>query len=377
MFKHIYITRIRCTLRDRVNFFWASAFPLLLATLFWFAFGNLNSISSFSSIPLAVVADSGSQQNLPLQSALAGASQGESPLFDLTLASQEEADALLLDGSVKGVLSSQDQSISLNFRSNGLSQSIIKEFADTYLQMNDAIRSLVAQDPLQALALANRGYQQTTIEDASGSAEMDPRSIYFFALLAMACMYGGFQGMTSVWVTQANQSAVAVRNALAPVKRFTVFSASFLAAATVQFISVVVLVFYLTQIIGINFGNRHGLILLVCAAGSLMGVGLGAFISAIFKKKEGLMTATLLSISMVGSFLSGMMISDVKYMVAQNAPILTYINPVNLIADALYSLYLYDSLDRYIINLGLILAFSLFFLVSVSLLMRRHKYASL
>ena len=42
MFKHIFENRLRCILRNRVDLFWSSLFPLLLATLFYVALGNLN-----------------------------------------------------------------------------------------------------------------------------------------------------------------------------------------------------------------------------------------------------------------------------------------------------------------------------------------------
>lgn len=377
MFGHIFAARLRCSLRDRVNFFWASAFPLVLATLFWLALGNISNEAAFSSIPLAVVEDAAYQSNAPLRSALGAASEGDGALFTLMPADAAQAQALLLDGEVKGVLRARGQDLSLSFLSAGIRQSIIKEFADTYLQMTAAYQDIAAVKPLGALKLISRDYSPAPVHDAPSSARMDSLANYYFALIAMACMYGGFQGILSVTATMANQSAVAVRNSLAPLRRVTVFSASFLAAALVQFLSVLALYLYISLVIGVDFGPRGGLILLTCALGTVMGVGMGALVAALFKKKEGLMVAVLLGVSMTGSFLAGMMVSDIKYIVHTRAPILAYINPVNLIADAFYALYLYPTLDRFLLNLSLIGAFILVFLGAVSLLMRRPKYASL
>ena len=377
MFGHIFAARLRCSLRDRVNFFWASAFPLVLATLFWLALGNISNEAAFSSIPLAVVEDAAYQSNAPLRSALGAASEGDGALFTLMPADAAQAQALLLDGEVKGVLRARGQDLSLSFLSAGIRQSIIKEFADTYLQMTAAYQDIAAVNPFGALKLISRDYSPAPVHDAPNSARMDSLANYYFALIAMACMYGGFQGILSVTATMANQSAVAVRNSLAPLRRVTVFSASFLAAALVQFVSVLALYLYISLVIGVDFGPRGGLILLTCALGTVMGVGMGALVAALFKKKEGLMVAVLLGVSMTGSFLAGMMVSDIKYIVHTRAPILSYINPVNLIADAFYALYLYPTLDRFLLNLSLIGAFILVFLGAVSLLMRRPKYASL
>lgn len=378
MFRHILIARLRCGLRDRAAFFWSSVFPILLATLFWLALGNIQGQTAFKSIPLAVVSDAGYQSSAPLREALASASEGEQPLFDLRLVPAMEAERLLAEGQVSGVLSAQGTELELSFRSNGLNQSIIKEFADTYLQISEAYRGILAENPLSALRLAAApGGGPSPVQDAPGQSGMDLMANYFFSLMAMACMYGGFQGMKAVMDTQANQSAVAIRNALAPVRRLTMFSASFLAAALLQFVSVLALYLYIRLGIGVSFGGRGGLILLTCALGTLMGVGLGALVCALLKKKEGLMVSVLLTVSMGGSFLAGMMVANIKYLVQTKLPLLGYLNPVNLIADAFYALYLYPSLERFRLNAALMAAFILVCLASAALLMRRPKYASL
>ncbi len=377
MFGHIFISRLRCGLKDRASFFWSSVFPIVLATLFWLALGNIAKETSFSSIPLAVINNEAYQSNIPLRSALRSASSGEDALFDLHLVSQEEGQQQLLDGQVSGMLAVQGEKPLLTFRSRGLNQSIIKEFADTYLQIYEANRAMMAKNPLGALKLMQRDYEPVRIQDAPGQRSMDLMASYFFSLIAMACMYGGFQGIKAVSATQANQSSVAIRNALAPVGRLTMFAASFLASALLQFVSVLLLYLYISLGIGVEFGPRGGLILLTCALGTIMGVGMGALVCALFKKKEGLMVSILLAVSMGGSFLSGMMVSGIKYLVQARLPLAAYLNPVNLIADAFYALYLFPTLDRFWLNIGLICAFILVFLTAVTLLMRRPKYASL
>lgn len=377
MFGHIFISRLRCGLKDRASFFWSSVFPIVLATLFWLALGNIAKETSFSSIPLAVINNEAYQSNIPLRSALRSASSGEDALFDLHLVSQEEGQQQLLDGQVSGMLAVQGEKPLLTFRSRGLNQSIIKEFADTYLQIYEANRAMITKNPLGALKLMQRDYEPVRIQDAPGQRSMDLMASYFFSLIAMACMYGGFQGIKAVSATQANQSSVAIRNALAPVGRLTMFAASFLASALLQFVSVLLLYLYISLGIGVEFGPRGGLILLTCALGTIMGVGMGALVCALFKKKEGLMVSILLAVSMGGSFLSGMMVSGIKYLVQARLPLAAYLNPVNLIADAFYALYLFPTLDRFWLNIGLICAFILVFLTAVTLLMRRPKYASL
>ena len=377
MFKHIFTNRLRCILRNRVDLFWSSLFPLLLATLFYVALGNLNATTAFSSIPLAVV-DNAAYRTMPgLSQAVSDSSRGGTPLFSPVFVSEEEARNNLLDDETTGMLQVKNEGLTLTFRSNGIRESIVKEFADTYLQTAGAAEEIILKNPLAALSLPALSVPPVPIKDAASMGQMDQISTYFFALIAMACMYGGFQGMTAVAVTQANQSTLAVRNAMAPVPRLSQFTASLCAAALVQFLSILLLLLYLRFAFGVDFGDRAVLILLTCLTGSLMGVGLGAMISALIKGKEGLKIAILLTVSMLGSFLSGMMVGGIKYALSKSAPILAYLNPVNLIADAFHSLYLFPTLSRFYVNLGLMAAFTLVFLAGAVLLMRRQKYASL
>jgi ABC-2 type transport system permease protein len=80
---------------------------------------------------------------------------------------------------------------------------------------------------------------------------------------------------------------------------------------------------------------------------------------------------------MVESFLAGMMIIDIKYIIADKVPILGYLNPVNLISDALYSLYYYDTYDRFLLNIIILCAITAFFGSVSYLRLRRKAYASI
>ena len=69
------------------------------------------------------------------------------------------------------------------------------------------------------------------------------------------------------------------------------------------------------------------------------------FIGVSNKKNEGMKMSILISVTMLLSFLSGMMVLKMKYIIAENVPILAKINPVNMVTDGLYSLYYYNTLD--------------------------------
>ena len=77
---------------------------------------------------------------------------------------------------------------------------------------------------------------------------------------------------------------------------------------------------------------------------------------------------------MLGCFLSGMMGITMKYIVDKNIPIINKINPASMITDGFYSLYYYDTLDRFFFNIISLLLFSIImFIISYNGL-RRQKY---
>lgn len=100
-----------------------------------------------------------------------------------------------------------------------------------------------------------------------------------------------------------------------------------------------------------DFGDNFALIVLLSVLSSLTGVVYGIFLGVSNKLsinvKQGLGIAT----TMLMSFLAGMMVPDMKIIIAENLPLLGKINPVTLITDAVYSLYYYDSSQRFMENI--------------------------
>ena len=104
---------------------------------------------------------------------------------------------------------------------------------------------------------------------------------------------------------------------------------------------------------------------------------MGMLIGACNRKSENTKTGILISYTMVCSFLAGMMILDMKYIIAKNAPILAKINPVAMITDGLYSLYYYDTLERYFFNIVSLIIFSVVMVLASYYFIRRKKYDSI
>ena len=87
--------------------------------------------------------------------------------------------------------------------------------------------------------------------------------------------------------------------------------------------------------------------------------------------------AILIGSSMTMSFLAGLMIVNMKDIIARRAPFLSYINPATLITDSFYSLYVFDNHRRFFLNVGLLILISSVMCILSVLRLRRDRYASL
>lgn len=381
MVAHVLKYRLKCFFRDRQMLFWTLIFPLLLATLFHLAFSNLVSIEKFVNIRIAVVDNAAYQQNTAFQSALTAVSttdgQGDR-LFEVTLTNQTEAERLLDENQIDGYIE-QDDDLRLVVRRTGLNQTIIKSFLDAYNQTASAIYKIVQENPSAFQAgLLNAVLARTDYLEAKpvSEAAANPALIYFYSLIAMTAIYGGFWGMRVVTDIQANQSPQGARISVAPVHKLKLLLVDITAAFTIQFAIILILMAYVGLVLKYEFGSQLGLVVLTALAGCFMGVSFGACIAALVKQKEGIKTGILISVSMLMSFFAGMMYHSIKYLVTEAVPFMAWLNPANLMTDAFYALY-YGSIGRCVLNIGGLFAFGAVFCLVAYIVLRRQKYASL
>lgn len=382
MFAHIYLNRLKITLRDRQMIFWTFLFPLILASFFRLAFSNLAINEQFFAIPVAVVDNAAYQADSALRSALQAVSEPEqatdTPLFRLRVLTLAEAEAALTERSIAGYLI-PGETLQVVVAFSGIRQTILKLFLDEYLQTRSAIGQIVQIDPTVWPALAGRLATRIDLlrNQPISTAKPDEIMLYYFALIAMTCFYGGFLGLKEIYGIQADQSGQAARINLAPVPKMQQFLCSMAAALTVHYLSLLLLIAYLRFVLGISFGNRIGAMMLAALVGSLLGVAFGGLIGAVLKGSEGIKNAVLIAVSMTLSFFSGLMFHDIKYIVIRRFPAMSYLNPANLISDTFYALYYYDNFARYTVNMVLQAGLVLVLFGVVALAVRRQRYASL
>lgn len=378
MFAHIFVNRLKCLLRNRANLFWTLVFPILLAVFFNMALRGINSSESFHPVQVAVVNDAAYQKDASFRTALKSVSEGKNRIFTLTVTTKDNAAKLLADGKVDGYLTDGTK-IGMTVNRSASSQSIIQLFLDSYLQTSSAAENIMKTDPTAYRQMAEALKTQVDYMKNTpiGSAAPDNYLSYFYSLIAMVCLYGSFWGMDEVRDIQANLSDCAARVNLVPVHKLKIFLSSMTAAFLVNFSEILIFLVFLRYGLRIDFGPKTGFVFLTSLMGCLIGLSMGAFIGSLMKN-EGLKIGISLGVNLGGCALAGMMGQQgIQYFIQQHAPVVEYLNPVNLVSDAFYCLYYYSTYGRYWLNIGLLCAFIAVFCTVTYFIIRRRKYASL
>ena len=358
-------------LKDKMALFWMLCFPLILATFFNLAFSNLMSNESFEKVKIAISTDHAMPEGLE-------DAMNESNLFDVSFTTETEAKELLADRKITGYINNTDE-LELVILSSGLNQSIAKVFLDNYVQVSTTINHIMDGNPqlIEMGFLENVSFNERFTEETPASNSMNIIVIYYFALLAMTCLFSAISGCYATSLVQANQSTLAARINVAPTQKLKAFLSMILASICFQFLSVIIAITYITQVLKVDFGDRILYIGLLCLIGCFTGTMFGALFGILVKLKAEVKDMLLSNIVIVLCFLSGLMVLQIKYIIQEKAPLLAYINPANQITDGLYALYYYETLDRYFLNLTLLGSLGVLFCTITVMVLRRQKYASI
>lgn len=376
MIINLYIKRLKCLVRNKENMFWTYIFPLVMASCFFFAFSNLWTIESFETIKIAYVEEAGSGKEL--KEVIEQAVIEDKMMFSVTYCDSNEAAELLEDDKIEAYIIAGNNT-EMFIRRNGLNETITKSFLDNYLRASETIMTVLADNPkaMEEGLLDDIMHMDSFVSEAADKSDPDPMLIYFFALLAFACLFSANWGLTEVINIQADQSLAGARVNVSPVNKMKLFLCNIAAAFTVHMVSILLLLFYLIFMLKIDFGDRPLLLILTCVMGSMAGIIVGGSVGVLVKAKASAKDAIITTIMIACGFLSGMMYADMKYIIATRAPFLAYINPVSLMADAFYSLYYYDNYDRYLRNLIALCIITVVLGALSYLGLRRKTYASI
>lgn len=393
MFIHNFKYSLKTLFRNKTLIFWTFAFPIVLGTLFNLAFKDIEKNEMLEIIDIAVVDNSEFENNTYFKESLKTLSDksNENKLFNIKYTNLKKSKELLDKKKITAYLLFQNNDVKIVVNSKGINETITRFVIDDITSQQEMITSLTAE---QASSYYKTGktdfdYQKVYKEVINlvnqnniklnniSNSNLSYTMIEYYTLLAMACLYGA---MISIFITNknsANITSAGKRTTISPVHKKTMLLSSFLASYIVQILGILIIFLYTIFVLKVDYGNNIFLVMLLLSLGSLAGLTLGIALGTLLKANETTKTGILIAITMFFSFLSGMMGITMKYVIDTNVPILNLINPAAMITDGFYSLYYYDTLNRFYFNIISLIVFSIIMLAISYQGLRREKYDSI
>ena len=371
LMKYNLMVKIKC-----VNVvFWPLVFPLILGTLFYFAFGSMEE-ADFETVQTIVVKEADADP--VFLEFLETMETDESHLVEVREMPGEEARLALEEKKASGIYF-VGETPALTVAGSGISESILESLLENYENGKQTLLLAAEKHPEgMQNAMEQMGAYEELVEQVSlGGTTTNGNAQFFYALIAMACLYGAFIGMDAAFSIQANLTALAARRCVTPTHKLKLVLTEMLSCFLLHYLNVLILLAYLRFVLRQEFYGQMPQMLLISLIGSMMGVSMGIFIGGIGKMKEGVKVGVLLAVSMTGSFLAGLMSADMKYLVERNFPIVNRLNPAAVITDAFYCINVYDDPVRFSRSLVTLAVMCVILTLASFLLIRRERYDSI
>lgn len=380
--------------KNKMLIFWTFAFPIILGLFFNMAFSNIENSEKLSIFDIAIVETSKIKDSEYYKEAfkVLGDELDNDRLFNIKYVDLHNAEELLNKKEITGYIVFED-SPKIVVNSSGINETILKTVVDEILEQEVIINNLMSEKITNEInnnpellnnfeTIKNKIYSEVlslinednvNIKNVS-RANLSYTMIEYYTLIAMTCLYGGILGMWAINRCLANMGSIGKRINVAPTKKSTIILSSALAGYIAQLIGLLILFLFTIFVIKVDYGDNLFLVILLALVGSSTGLSLGIMLASTLKSGEDLKLGLMISITMLGCFLSGMMGITMKYIVDTNIPILNKINPASLITDGFYSLYYYDTLNRFFINIVSLIIITVILLVISIYSLRRTSY---
>ena len=369
--------------REKSVFIWSLAFPLILSTMFVFMFANLDEAGQFEPIPTAVVADE-NYDAAPGFSEMIDtlAEPGADQMLDVArVATEQEARDLMSGNDAAGAgyfnISGDGAAGYFTVDADGMPtvhvkagvtpdsldsayQSILKTIGDGYVRNAALIEDVAAENPA---ALAD----MAAVEKLLDAGDLTEK-------------IGGQIGMIAICRTQPNLSALGARRAVGALSRAKTLTATLAASWVLTFACIAIAYLYIRFVAGVDFGGRDAICIAVIAAAALTATAFGTLLGSLPKIDESVKGGMLSGIVCFASLFAGLYGSPtMKLADTVNAavPAAQLVNPAVQISQAFYSIMYYDTYQRTIEHILILLAMAAVLFAASALFIRRQRYASL
>lgn len=374
-----YIYTIKGSLRSIEGIFWALIFPLFLGLVFKFMFGNLGTYEQFSEVAVGVVEV---EANETFVDTLKEVEMEEDlPMFEVSeYKNIDEAQDALQDESIYAYILVDGDNFELVIREMDIYTSLVKSFLDQYKQNYTLIEEVASKHPEKMETFLATLFEAESIgieEIELKGQDKSPYTQYFYALLSMACLIASMYGLSYGNKLQADVSTMGARRNVAPTPKLKQFVIDFMASMTIYTVLMTIVLVFVVYVYGQDFGDNFGLIWLTTIVGTFTGLAGGYLIATWVKGNEGQKNGICVAFFMVSSFLGGLQMAEMPYILEENCPIINRINPATLIVNAYKSLAVFGDYEQYGVNVISLFGIGVLFIILSVAKLRRTKYASI
>ena len=206
--------------------------------------------------------------------------------------------------------------------------------------------------------------------------EVDASVRYYFSLLAFACGMGMTFSMIAIRNLCANTSALGARQTMAGMPRWKML-VSCLAASWACIMGCLLAAFlFLKFFVGVDFGSRQVLCIVVLGVSSLMSCAAGAVFGTMRTMTTGMISGITCLLSLFTG-LYGTAAQKLADFVEATVPILSWANPLWESTHGFFSLLYYDTLGPFAQNCAAMLGMAAIFMIIALARMRRMSYEHL
>lgn len=401
MFLHNLKYNFKILTHNKPLLFWNFIFIIAMSIFFRLTFSNVYNTETFSTLNVAVIKNDEYQKDQYFShviSKLEKINLGSSTIDtekDTTnpqkllqisyVNTVKEADALLENKQVIGTIEIKNLQPILKFKSTGIRETILKKIIEElldkrtlYNNLLSEIRPQITQQIDQSINSKIKELNQNILSfNSIFSKKLDYTIIEYFTLIAMSCFSSAYFSIFLISSILANMSEHGKRISVSPVKKRTLVLSSMLSAFITHLILLCLIFSFNIFILKVDYGQNLPEIIFISILGSIAGISFGLLIGSLIKTSYEIKINLTTFFQLFCCFLSGMMGPSIKYLVDTNFPLINHLNPANMIVDGLYSLQIYDNLNRYNFNIISLILFSAFCLIISVIVIRKQKYAQL
>lgn len=302
-------THVIAAFRERSTSFWILIYPLLLMLFMYMALSGLRREDSGIHLTLGISAEN------PYVGMLDNAD-----IVKVVKLEQKDAEAALKDGKIDAYV---DKHLDVVAQKDGMNQQIA-------VGVLTQLKQHLAAGPKNARMESYAGPLYTRQDKVENSF-----AVYFYNVVAMFSLYGYYAAADTTRLFQANQSTLAQRHAVSPIRKTKGVLAGFIASLVVICVSMTLVLILSELILKLGLITRWGPSLLILAGGMIAGIAWGILIGAL-NIPEWAKTMIGIAGTLIMAMLSGMMSMAVRNQLLLHAPIINRLNPVSILTEGFF-----------------------------------------